>query len=223
MQKILYSQNEKNIRNKTEFTIAHEDKCEITIDNKTKIYISHSVMNVIVTPEDLRNFLLSIDFKKMNESSYKNDIDLFQLSDKSSLKEYKFNMNIPDSLYDNNGYLTKDKLMDKVVQIVHDNWEYSDFDYNPDNDVLDIHFGNPSDTDGINATQYDAKLMQKWAIEIQPSVKSLNLVLLDVFRSHGYQTHVNLYYHNGFQHENIILATMDGKVMYDYFLNIDAQ
>ena len=51
-------------------------------------------MNVIVTPEDLRNFLLSIDFKKMNESSYKNDIDLFQLSDKSSLKEYKFNMNI---------------------------------------------------------------------------------------------------------------------------------
>lgn len=96
MQKILYSQNEKNIRNKTEFTIAHEDKCEITIDNKTKIYISHSVMNVIVTPEDLRNFLLSIDFKKMNESSYKNDIDLFQLSDKSSLKEYKFNMNIPE-------------------------------------------------------------------------------------------------------------------------------
>ena len=130
---------------------------------------------------------------------------------------------IPDSLYDNNGYLTKDKLMDKVVQIVHDNWEYSDFDYNPDNDVLDIHFGNPSDTDGINATQYDAKLMQKWAIEIQPSVKSLNLVLLDVFRSHGYQTHVNLYYHNGFQHEKVILATMDGKVMYDYFLNIDAQ
>ena len=135
----------------------------------------------------------------------------------------EFNMDIPDSLYDNNGYLKKDKLMDKVVQIVHDNWEYSDFDYNPDNDVLDIHFGNPSDTDGINATQYDAKLMQKWAIEIQPSVKSLNLVLLDVFRSHGYQTHVNLYYHNGFQHENIILATMDGKVMYDYFLNIDAQ
>ena len=70
MQKILYSQNEKNIRNKTEFTIAHEDKCEITIDNKTKIYISHSVMNVIVTPEDLRNFLLSIDFKKMNESFF---------------------------------------------------------------------------------------------------------------------------------------------------------
>ena len=96
MQKVLYSQNENNIRNKTEFTIAHEEKCEITIDNKTKINISHSLLNIIVSPEDLRNFLLSIDFKKMNESSYNNDTDLFQLSDKSSLKEYKFTMNLPE-------------------------------------------------------------------------------------------------------------------------------
>ena len=160
--------------------------------------------------------------EKEKENKYKVEATTSAATASPSQTE-EFNMDIPDSLYDNNGYLTKDKLMDKVVQIVHDNWEYSDFDYNPDNDVLDIHFGNPSDTDGINATQYDAKLMQKWAIEIQPSVKSLNLVLLDVFRSHGYQTHVNLYYHNGFQHEKVILATMDGKVMYDYFLNIDAQ
>ena len=152
---------------------------------------------------------------------------LAESEEKSKEKENKYKVETSTSEHavkeelDNEGFLTKDELIDKIMQIMHNSWEYSDFEYYPDNDVIDIHIGNPSDTNGINAIQYSTKLKEKWEIETQPSVKSLNLVLLDVFRSHGYQTHVNLYYHNGFQHEKTILLTMDGMVVYDYFLNID--
>lgn len=130
-------------------------------------------------------------------------------------------MNVPNHFDFDNGHLSKDDILNGIMHTVDNDWEYSDFDYDPQSDTVYIHIGTPSITSTLDKIPYDEKLNEEWFCETEIALKDLNATMVDLLRKYNYQTHVILYFHSGYQHENIVLAVTDGKVTYDYYFNVD--
>ena len=130
-------------------------------------------------------------------------------------------MNVPNHFDFDNGHLSKDDILNGIMHTVDNDWEYSDFDYDPQSDTVYIHIGTPSITSTLDKIPYDEKLNEEWFCETEVALKDLNASMVDLFRKNNYQSHVVLYFHSGYQNENIVLTVVDGKVTYDYYFNVD--
>ena len=130
-------------------------------------------------------------------------------------------LEIPNDIQFNDENKKKDEIINGITQIVSNNYKYTDVNYSPESDTLHVHIGQPSITSTLNKIPYNTKLKEKWTIDLQPALKDLNDAMINLFRKNNYQTHVALYYHAGYRHENIVLGVHDGKVVYDQYLNID--
>lgn len=130
-------------------------------------------------------------------------------------------MNVPNHFDFVNGHLSKDDILNGIMHTVDKDWEYSDFDYDAETDTVSIHIGTPSITSTLDKIPYDEKLNTEWFCETEVALKDLNASMVDLFRKNNYQSHVVLYFHSGYQNENIVLTVVDGKVTYDYYFNVD--
>lgn len=130
-------------------------------------------------------------------------------------------MNVPNHFDFDNGHLSKDDILNGIMHTVDKDWEYSDFDYDAETDTVSIHIGTPSITSTLDKIPYDEKLNTEWFCETEVALKDLNASMVDLFRKNNYQSHVVLYFHSGYQNENIVLTVVDGKVTYDYYFNVD--
>ena len=130
-------------------------------------------------------------------------------------------MNVPNHFDFDKGHLSKDDILNGIMHTVDKDWEYSDFDYDAETDTVSIHIGTPSITRTLDKIPYDEKLNEEWFCETEVALKDLNASMVDLFRKNNYQSHVVLYFHNGYQNENIVLTVVDGKVTYDYYFNVD--
>ena len=130
-------------------------------------------------------------------------------------------MNVPNHFDFDKGHLSKDDILNGIMHTVDKDWEYSDFDYDAETDTVSIHIGTPSITSTLDKIPYDEKLNEEWFCETEVALKDLNASMVDLFRKNNYQSHVVLYFHSGYQNENIVLTVVDGKVTYDYYFNVD--
>ena len=130
-------------------------------------------------------------------------------------------MNVPNHFDFDKGHLSKDDILNGIMHTVDKDWEYSDFDYDAETDTVSIHIGTPSITSTLDKIPYDEKLNEEWFCETEISLKDLNASMVNLFRKNNYQSHVVLYFHSGYQNENIVLTVVDGKVTYDYYFNVD--
>ena len=130
-------------------------------------------------------------------------------------------MNVPNHFDFDKGHLSKDDILNGIMHTVDKDWEYSDFDYDAETDTVSIHIGTPSITSTLDKIPYDEKLNTEWFCETEVALKDLNASMVDLFRKNNYQSHVVLYFHSGYQNENIVLTVVDGKVTYDYYFNVD--
>ena len=126
-----------------------------------------------------------------------------------------------DTEDDNENYLSKEAIINKITKEMQNTWEYSDVDYNVKSDTLHVYIGTPSITSTLNKIHYNTKLKEKWMIETQPAIKNLNVSMVNLFTRNNHRTHVSLFYLKGFQHEDLILGIHDGIVVYDEYLKID--